>query len=90
MTSLLQLIHIHTPLNCVCQCKYSIELTTPTLKDRWSTYILCSIAGHKKKKICKSVVRSDNCLAKARQLTILLNSLDIFDIRQHYVGDLSV
>ena len=29
--------------------------------------------------------RNDNCLGKARQFSILPTSLDIFDIRQHYV-----
>ena len=32
-----------------------------------------------------SVGRNDNFLAKARKLSILPTSLDIFDIRQHYV-----
>ena len=32
-----------------------------------------------------SVGRNDNFLAKARKLSILLTSLDIFDIRQLYV-----
>ena len=36
-------------------------------------------------KISNSVGRNDNCLAKARQLSILPTSLDIFDIRQYYV-----
>ena len=36
-------------------------------------------------KISNSVGRKDNCLAKPRQSSILPTSLDIFDIRQHYV-----
>ena len=36
-------------------------------------------------KISSSVGRNDNFLAKARKLSILPTSLDIFDIRQHYV-----
>ena len=32
-----------------------------------------------------SVERNDNFLAKARKLSILSTSLDIFDIRQHYI-----
>ena len=32
-----------------------------------------------------SVGRKDNVLAKARKLLILPTSLDIFEIRQHYV-----
>ena len=36
-------------------------------------------------KIYNSVGRNDNFLAKARKLPILPTSLDIFDIRQHYM-----
>ena len=36
-------------------------------------------------KISNSVGRNDNFLAKARKLSILPTSLDIFDIRQHYI-----
>ena len=36
-------------------------------------------------KISNSVERNDNFLAKARKLSILSTSLDIFDIRQHYI-----
>ena len=36
------------------------------------------------KKISNSVGRNDNFLAKARKLSILPTSLDVFDIRQHY------
>ena len=36
-------------------------------------------------KISNSVGRNDNFLAKARKLSILPTSLDIFDIQQHYV-----
>ena len=32
-----------------------------------------------------SVERNDNFLTKARKLSILSTSLDIFDIRQHYI-----
>ena len=32
-----------------------------------------------------SVGRNDNFLAKARKLSILPTSLDIFDLRQHYM-----
>ena len=32
-----------------------------------------------------SVERNDNFLAKARKLSILSTSLDIFDIRKHYI-----
>ena len=32
-----------------------------------------------------TVERNDNFLAKARKLSILSTSLDIFDIRQHYI-----
>ena len=32
-----------------------------------------------------SVGRNDNFFAKARKLSILQTSLDIFDIQQHYV-----
>ena len=32
-----------------------------------------------------SVERNDNFLAKARKLSILSTSSDIFDIRQHYI-----
>ena len=35
--------------------------------------------------ISNSVWRNDNFLAKARKLSILPTSLDIFDIRHHYV-----
>ena len=40
----------------------------------------CSIS-----KISNSVGRNDKFLAKARKLSVLPTSLDIFDIRQHYV-----
>ena len=33
----------------------------------------------------RSVGRNDNFLAKARKLSILPTSLDIFDIRHHYI-----
>ena len=36
-------------------------------------------------KMSNSVERNDNFLAKARKLSILSTSLDIFDIRQHYI-----
>ena len=36
-------------------------------------------------KISNSVERNDNFLAKARKLSILSTSLDIFDIQQHYI-----
>ena len=36
-------------------------------------------------KISNSVERNDNFLAKARKLSILSTSLNIFDIRQHYI-----
>ena len=36
-------------------------------------------------KISNSVGRNDNFFAKARKLSILPTSLDIFDIRQHYI-----
>ena len=36
-------------------------------------------------KISNSVERIDNFLAKARKLSILSTSLDIFDVRQHYI-----
>ena len=41
-------------------------------------------------KISNSVGRNDNFLAKARKLLILPTSLDIFDIRQHYIRILYV
>ena len=41
-------------------------------------------------KISNSVGRNDNFLTKARKLSILQTSLDIFDIRQHYVRILYV
>ena len=36
-------------------------------------------------KISNSVEKNDNFFAKARKLSILSTSLDIFDIRQHYI-----
>ena len=36
-------------------------------------------------KISNSFARSDDCLKKAGQLSILPTSLDIFDIQQYYV-----
>ena len=36
-------------------------------------------------KISNSIERNSNVLAKARQLSILPTSLDIFDIRQHFI-----
>ena len=36
-------------------------------------------------KMSNSVGRKDNFLAKAKKLSILPTSLDIFDIRQHYI-----
>ena len=41
-------------------------------------------------KIPNSVERNDNFLAEARKLSILPTSLDIFDIRQHYIRILYV
>ena len=41
-------------------------------------------------KISNSVGRNDNFLAKARKLSILPTSLDIFDIRQHFIRILYV
>ena len=37
-----------------------------------------------------SVGSNDNFLAKARKLSILPTSLDIFDIRQHYMRILNI
>ena len=40
-------------------------------------------------KISNSFGRNDNFPSKVRKLSILLTSLDIFDILQHYLGILS-
>ena len=37
-----------------------------------------------------SIGRNDNFLAKARKLSIFPTSIDIFDIRQHYVYVFSI
>ena len=37
-------------------------------------------------KISISVGRNDNFLAKARKLSFLLTSLDIFNVRQHFLS----
>ena len=50
------------------------------LKHKQNTYIWLCIT-----KISNSVGRNDNFLAKARKLSILPTSLDIFDIQQHYI-----
>ena len=41
-------------------------------------------------KISNSVGRNDNFQAKARKLSILPTSLDVFDIRQHYIRILNI
>ena len=43
-----------------------------------------------KKGLSNSVGKNDNFLAKARKLSILPTSLDIFDIRQYYVRTLYI
>ena len=46
-------------------------------------YYVHSVVVYKKKS--NSIGRNDNFLAKTRKLSILPTSLDIFDIRQHYI-----
>ena len=49
------------------------------MKDKYNTCIVLPYIKN------NSVGRNDNFLAKARKLSILQTSLDIFDIRQHDV-----
>ena len=55
--------------------------------ERYREYVY-SVAVYKK--YLNSVGRNDDFLAKARKLSILPTSLDIYDVRQHYIGILYI
>ena len=85
MTSLQQLIHFPIHLKSCLAVLEIIKLKSYV--ERQIEYVHSVVVYEK---ISNSFGRNDNFLAMARKLSILSTSLDIFDIRQHYIRILYV